>query len=425
MPKEKTLTMEEFHRFLEYLPKIEGFTSKLGKPSPLPVLDFSILYKLMFYCALRLSEVKKLKKSDFNLANRILKVQTSRTTKIQDTTIPLIILDELESFLKNKKDDDIIFPVTRQIILKYAQDTVALAKIEISDITEKKDSENLGLLVFRESYEKFLYEKKLEKGLVDLKLRNITLNRYGNFKIENLIQAERKIFKNTISNIKIFLSHSDKDKKIASELKSKLSKYGLSVFLAHEDIEGGSDWVSKLYEEIQKSKVFIMLLTKNYHPSKYTDQETGIAINYKKIILPICIDDTRPYGFASSKQAVVCSLPFEDSIVEKIVNISKMKLVSSSSDLDKLILKLINSGSYTESATIAAQLQKYDDFSESQLRQLAFSALNNPQVYYSYVADAVINEIIGDNLDKVNPILRDQLEKFYDPSHPSLTSNFH
>jgi len=227
------------------------------------------------------------------------------------------------------------------------------------------------------------------------------------------------------SNVKVFLSHSDKDKKIAAELKSKLSKHGLSVFLAHEDIDGGSDWVSKLYEEIQSSKTFIMLLTKNYHPSEYTDQETGIAINCKKTILPICIDNTRPYGFASSKQAIVCSFPLEDSIIEKIANISKMEFVSKSSDLDKLISELENSGSYTESAIIVTQLKKYDDFSDSQLLRLAFSSLNNPQVYYSYVADAIINEIIGDNLDKVNPTLRDMLEKFHDPSHPSLNSNYH
>ena len=168
-----------------------------------------------------------------------------------------------------------------------------------------------------------------------------------------------------------------------------------------------------------------MLLTKNYHPSKYTDQETGIAINCKKIILPICLDDTRPYGFTTSKQAIICSFPFKDSIIEKIANISKMKFVSSSSEIDDLISELENSGSYTESATIAAQLKKYDDFSESQLRRLGFSALNNPQVYYSYVADTIINDIIGDNLNKVNPVLRDQLEKFYDPSHPSLGSNYH
>jgi len=226
------------------------------------------------------------------------------------------------------------------------------------------------------------------------------------------------------SNVKVFLSHSDKDKKIASELKSKLSKHGLFVFLAHEDIDGGSDWVSKLYEEIQNSKIFIMLLTKNYHPSKYTDQETGIAIDCKKTILPICIDDTRPYGFASSKQAIVCSLPFEDSIIEKIANISKMELVPKSSELDNLISELENSGSYTESATISAQLKKYNDFSESQLLQLV-SALNNPQVSYSYVADAIINEIIGDNLDKVNPVLHDLLIQYFDPSHPSLNSNYH
>jgi hypothetical protein len=168
-----------------------------------------------------------------------------------------------------------------------------------------------------------------------------------------------------------------------------------------------------------------MLLTKNYHPSKYTDQETGIAINCKKTILPICIDETRPYGFASNKQAIVCSLPFEDSIIKKIVNIAKMDIVPKSSDLDKLISELQNSRSYTESATIAAQLKKYDNFSESHLVQLV-SAYNNPQVSYSYVADTIINEIIGDNLDKVNPTLRDLLIQYYDPSHPSLMDpNYH
>jgi len=221
------------------------------------------------------------------------------------------------------------------------------------------------------------------------------------------------------SNVKVFLSHSDKDKKIAAELKSKLSQHGLSVFLAHEDIDGGSDWVSKLYEEIQNSKIFIMLLTKNYHTSKYTDQETGIAINCKKTILPICIDETRPYGFAFSKQAIVCSLPFEDSKIQKIVNIAKMDIVPKSSDLDVLISKLGSSNSYTESATISTQIKKYDHFSESELVQLV-SALNNPQVGYSYVAYPIINKILGDNLDKINPNVAGILAQFHDPSHPSL-----
>lgn len=223
---------------------------------------------------------------------------------------------------------------------------------------------------------------------------------------------------------KIFLSHSDKDKKIAAELKSKLVEHDLVVFLAHEDIDGGSDWVSKLYEEIQNSKIFIMLLTKNYHSSNYTDQEVGIAINCKKTILPICVDETRPYGFAFNKQAIVCSLPFEDSKIEKIVNITKMDVIPESSYLDVLISKLVNSNSFAESATISTQIKKYDVFSESQLVQLT-SALNNPQVQYSYVADAIINKIIGDNLEKVNPVLGTLLEQYYDPSHPALDSKYH
>ena len=218
--------------------------------------------------------------------------------------------------------------------------------------------------------------------------------------------------------IKIFLSHSDKDKKIASKLKSKLYKYGLSVFLAHEDIDGGSDWVSKLYNEIQNSKVFIMLLTKNYHISNYTEQEAGIALNCSKTILPISIDGTKPYGFVSSRQAIPCSIPFEDSKMEEIVRICKLDNISKSSDLDKLLSELEKSSSYTESATLATKLKRYD-FSESQLRRLVYSVLSNPQVSYSWVADGIINEIIGDYLGKVNPAFSRELEQFHDPTNPS------
>ena len=222
------------------------------------------------------------------------------------------------------------------------------------------------------------------------------------------------------SNIKIFLSHSHMDKKIASELKSNLSRYGLSVFLAHEDIEVGAHWPSKLYEEIQNSKIFIMLLTKNFHSSKYTDQETGIAIGCKKKILPICIDGTIPYGFAYTIHAITCSYPFEESKIENVAKICKIKPVSNSfSDLDKLLSELANSDSYAKSIRISSKLKQYGNFSESQIFQL-ISTLDNPQVSYSYVANTIINEILEEYIDKASPALRGLLEQYHDPSHPYL-----
>ena len=114
-------------------------------------------------------------------------------------------------------------------------------------------------------------------------------------------------------------------------------------------------------------------------------------------------------------------MSFEDSVIENIVKTCKLKTIAkNASDLDKLVLELENSNSYTESETVAIQLKKYDDFSESQLIRLAVLSRDNLRVRYSYVADAIINEIIGDNLDKANHFLRDWLERFHDPSHPSL-----
>lgn len=123
--------------------------------------------------------------------------------------------------------------------------------------------------------------------------------------------------------IDVFLSHSNKDKKIATELKSILSHYDIQVFLAHEDIDVGEEWLAKLYDEIQNCNVFFMLLSPNYHASQYTDQEAGIALNMNKPILQICIDETEPYGFTSKYQAIMCKIPFEKRQITKIIKSTK------------------------------------------------------------------------------------------------------
>jgi hypothetical protein len=58
------------------------------------------------------------------------------------------------------------------------------------------------------------------------------------------------ISKNGLS-IPVFLSHSIIDKKIAGKIKKKLSQYGVDVFLAHDDIEGGEEWKIALVSEIK------------------------------------------------------------------------------------------------------------------------------------------------------------------------------
>ena len=174
------------------MPKIQPFVLETGRP-PMSADIFAFLYKLMFYCALRPDEALKLKKSDFIISEQILLVNTSRKNKIEKTTIPPVILGDVKKILKNLHPNDYIFTstqtkekITRQIPWVYAKDAGNLAGINVFQVTEKHEIKGMSLLLFRESFNQFLSEKKAEKGLIDLKFRNRTTSHYGNYDLNDL-----------------------------------------------------------------------------------------------------------------------------------------------------------------------------------------------------------------------------------------------
>lgn len=213
--------------------------------------------------------------------------------------------------------------------------------------------------------------------------------------------------------ISVFLSHSDKDKKVAANLKSMLLQHKIKVFIAHEDIDGGTEWMGTLYKEIQNSDVFFMLLSKNYHASTYTDQETGMALNLRKPILPICIDKTRPYGFISKYQAIICKYPFEKEKIIKIIGSTKKFTGEFSSTepliLDELTKRLRNAGSYSEAASLANMIFKYKQFSSKQINRIAKAYTSNPEIFNSFIAKPLLSQILQSNMDKINSSFKSNL----------------
>src|ERR1043165_9187487 len=102
--------------------------------------------------------------------------------------------------------------------------------------------------------------------------------------------------------IRLFLSHSTKDKKSAGELKGLLEAMGLIVFVAHQDIKPSAQWEDKITNELRSSDVFLALLTKHFRESVWTDQEFGMAFALNKVILPI-YSRFLPHGFMARSQA--------------------------------------------------------------------------------------------------------------------------
>jgi len=90
---------------------------------------------------------------------------------------------------------------------------------------------------------------------------------------------------------------------MALMIKQELEDYGFSVFLAHEDIEPSIEWRDRILTELKKCKVFVPVLTGNFNDSEWTDQETGIALAHKKVIVPLKTARD-PHGFIKEIQAL-------------------------------------------------------------------------------------------------------------------------
>ena len=235
--KDVSLTYDDFEKFIFWLPKIQPFVSKTGRP-PLSKDAFILLYKLMFFCALRVNEVAKLKKSDINLKEKEIKIPVTFINLLDKTTITPNIIGDLGNYIKDFDDNDYIFVsnalnskspfVNRELLWKYAKQAGDLAGIQLFRLSVKKSFEGLSTLLFREAYKNFMLKNDAIENLVELKLRSKTTNKYGNYDINDLKNWEKRIFKQTLSEEEIhehsnwYTNEYDTYKKLAEKIKELL-----------------------------------------------------------------------------------------------------------------------------------------------------------------------------------------------------------
>jgi hypothetical protein len=102
---------------------------------------------------------------------------------------------------------------------------------------------------------------------------------------------------------RLFLSHKTEVKKQTAELKDRLATYGISCFVAHEDILPTKAWQDEIENALSSMDGFVALMTENFHDSNWTDQEVGFAVcrEVPLIAIKLGID---PYGFIGKFQAL-------------------------------------------------------------------------------------------------------------------------
>lgn len=104
-------------------------------------------------------------------------------------------------------------------------------------------------------------------------------------------------------HFRLFISHLSAFKVKASQLQASLKDYGISAFVAHEDIEPTKEWFSEIEAALFSMDALTALLSVGFHESKWTDHEIGVAIGREKLVIPVK-RDMDPYGLFGKYQAL-------------------------------------------------------------------------------------------------------------------------
>lgn len=162
-----------YHEFLTWLTLLDEFHSNEQDP-PMTANQFYWCARIQYGCALRISEALNLRKDDINLEHRILKIRNPKTNKLglQKTSILPYDIEGLTRFLKDFKDDEQPFPVTRSTMWRYYKNAGKLGGMKLFELKEQIEIEGAWTHLMRSSCAKLYEDSGATYSLIQTKLRH-------------------------------------------------------------------------------------------------------------------------------------------------------------------------------------------------------------------------------------------------------------
>lgn len=177
-------------------------------------------------------------------------------------------------------------------------------RMTFSEIDSYLTSYNVNINGFVKGNSKWVYVKDILPNTND----NIILEIANELKIKhsflNEFEKEYDLVEPNFwkpGHFKLFLSHLSTFKQKTSLLKNSLEIYGISAFVAHEDIEPTKQWQDEIEKGLFTMDALCAILMPGFKESNWTDQEIGVAIGRKLLVIPIR-KGLDPYGFIGKYQ---------------------------------------------------------------------------------------------------------------------------
>lgn len=91
---------------------------------------------------------------------------------------------------------------------------------------------------------------------------------------------------------KVFISYATEDRAVAQRVYDALTSIKINCWMAPQSISAGADYTTEIPRGIKQCQAFVLILSKHSQESLWVKKEVNVAINSKKLIYVIKIDDS-------------------------------------------------------------------------------------------------------------------------------------
>ena len=189
---------------------------------------------------------------------------------------------------------------------------------------------------------------------------------------------------------RLFLSHKSEVKKETATLKEGLKLFGISCFVAHEDIHPTKAWQDEIENALASMDGFVALMTENFHDSNWTDQEVGYAVARGVPIVAVRLGKD-PYGFIGKFQALSS---FWKAAATDIVKI----LIKNDQMLSAYVLALRKCVNWDSGNALATALPSLEKLTASQIDALVAAYNETGELHGSFGFNGTNPRIYGPGL---------------------------
>lgn len=182
---------------------------------------------------------------------------------------------------------------------------------------------------------------------------------------------------------RLFVSHLASERAFAAELQEALLYYGISGFIAHNDIEPTQEWQTQIETALATCEALVALLHEDFHASMWTDQEIGFAMGRGVPVFSVRFGQD-PYGFIGRFQAFNGGKKSAASLAGELFAAYRTNKQTQRRMSEILVGLFEQSVSFAESKARIGHLEKLELWESSFAKRIRSAVDNNSQVSNSF-----------------------------------------